>query len=94
VGTDGVPGEILTLDREAMIPYFALLLDIINNSTIPSVRKRVTMVPIYQGGQRSAVIDNRTVSVTSVVCQQMDHVIAGHLRQVWDTNKSLHEGRI
>jgi hypothetical protein len=38
VGPDGVPGEILTLDGEAMIPYFALLLDVtINNSTIPSV---------------------------------------------------------
>jgi len=37
-GPKGVPGEILTLDRDAMIPYLALLLDIvINNSTIPSV---------------------------------------------------------
>jgi hypothetical protein len=87
VGPDGVPGEILTLVREAMIPYFSLFLDIINISTIPSVRKRATVVPIYQGGQRSAVTDNRTVSLTSVVCQQMEHVIAGHPRQVWDTNK-------
>jgi len=31
VGPDGVPCEILTLDRKAMIPYFALLLDIIIN---------------------------------------------------------------
>jgi len=38
VGPGGVPGEILILDKEAIIPYFALLLDItINNSTILSV---------------------------------------------------------
>jgi len=38
VGPNGIPGEILTLDREAMIPYLALLLDIIiNNSTTPSI---------------------------------------------------------
>lgn len=52
MGPDGVPGEILTLVREAMIPYFALLLDItINNSNIPNVLKRAAVVPIYQGGQ-------------------------------------------
>ena len=29
----------------------------------------------------------------SVVCKQVEHVIAGYLRQVWDTNKWLYEGQ-
>ena len=94
MGPDCVVGEILTLDREAIIPYFALLLDItLKNSIIPSVRERATVVPIYQGGQRSAVTNKRTVSLNSVVCQQMEHDTAGYLRLVWDTNKSLDEGQ-
>ena len=36
VGPDGIPGAILKMGGEAMIPYLALLLDIrINNGTIP-----------------------------------------------------------
>jgi hypothetical protein len=36
VGLDGIPGVILKVGGEAMIPYLARLLDItINNGTIP-----------------------------------------------------------
>jgi len=30
---------------------------------------------------------------TSVVCKQLEHVIAGYLRQVWDKNNWLYEGQ-
>jgi hypothetical protein len=37
VGPDNVPGKILKLGREAMIPYFVWLLDItVNYATVPS----------------------------------------------------------
>jgi hypothetical protein len=50
IGSEGVPGEILKLGGEAMIPYLARLLNItINNSTIPSDWKRATVVRIYKG---------------------------------------------
>jgi hypothetical protein len=46
-----IPGEILKLAREVMTPYLARLLEIsLNNVTIPSDWKRVTVVPIYKGG--------------------------------------------
>jgi hypothetical protein len=35
-------------------------------------------------GDRSAVTNYRPVSLTSVVCKQMEHAIAGYLRQVWE----------
>jgi len=47
VGPDGVPGDILKVGGEAMFPFLARLLDItVNNATIPSDRKRATLVPI------------------------------------------------
>jgi len=56
VGPDGIPGEILKLGVEAMIPYLARLLDITaNNAAIPSDRKRVIVVPIYKRIDRSVV---------------------------------------
>jgi hypothetical protein len=85
IGSDGIPGEILKLGGEAMIPYLARLLEItINNATIPSDWKQAIVVPIYKAGDRSAVTNYSPVSLTSVVCKQMEHVIAGYLRKVWE----------
>ena len=49
---------------------------------------------IYNGGDQSAVINYRPISLTSVVCKQLEHVIAGYLRQVWDENDWLYEGQL
>jgi len=51
------------------------------------------VAPIYKWGDRSAVTKYRPISLTSVVCKQMEHVIAGYLRQVWDKNDWLCEGQ-
>jgi len=50
MGSDGIPGEILKLGGEAMIPYLARLLDITTkNATIPCDWKRTTLLLIYKG---------------------------------------------
>ena len=53
--------------------------------------KKAIVVPIYKGGDRSVVGNYRPVSLTSVVGKQMEHVIAGYLRQVWERNGWLYE---
>ena len=54
VEPDRVSGEILKLGGEAMIPYFARLLDItMNNVTLPGYWKRATVIHIHTGGDRS-----------------------------------------
>jgi hypothetical protein len=94
VGPDRVSGEILKLGGETMIPYLARLLDItMNNGTLPGDWKRATVIPIDKGGDRSLVTNCIAVSLTSVVCKQMEHVIASYLRQVWDKNDWLYEGQ-
>jgi hypothetical protein len=80
IGRTGFPGEILKLGGETMILYLARLQDItINNAAIPSNWKRTTVIPIYKEGDRSLDTNYRQVSLTSVVCKQMEHVIAGYL---------------
>ena len=56
VGPDGIPGEILKLRREAMVPHLARLLDItMNNNAIPADWKKFIVISIYKGGDRSVV---------------------------------------
>jgi hypothetical protein len=76
VGPDSVSGELLKLG-EATFPYLARLLDItINNATIPNDWKKASVVPIYKGDDRSLVSNYSHVSLTSVVCKEMENVIA------------------
>jgi len=68
-----------------MIPYLARLLDnTMNNNAIPGNWKKAIVVPICKGRDRSVVGNYRPVSLTSVVCKQMDHFIARYLREVWE----------
>jgi len=77
-----------------MIPYVARLLDIrMNNNAIPGYWIKAIVIPIYKGGDRSLVGKYRPVSLTSVVRKQMEHVIGGYLRHVWEMSGWLYEGQ-
>jgi len=66
-----------------MSPYLARLLDItMNNINRPGDGKRATVNPIHRGGDRTVVTNYRPVSLPSVVCKQMEHVIASYIRLV------------
>ena len=77
-----------------MVLYLVRLFDIsINNGTIPGDWKKALVVPIYKGGDRMVVQNYRPVTLTSVVCKQMEHVIAGYMRQVWENSDWIYEGQ-
>jgi hypothetical protein len=77
-----------------MTPFITRLLEItINNNAIPSDWKKAIVIPIYKGGDRSIAGSYRLVSLTSVVCKQMEQSIASYVRQVWDTSGWLYEGQ-
>jgi len=92
VRPDGIPAAILKMGGKATIPYLERLLDItINNGTIPRDWKKAIVVPIHKGGDRSVFKNYRPVSLTSMACKQMEHVIAGCIRQVWEDGGWLYE---
>ena len=94
VGPDNIPGDILKMSGEAMVPYLARLFDIsIKDGTIPGDWKKALMFPIYKGGDRTVVQNYTPVSLTSVVCKQMEHVIVGYMRQVWENSDRIYEGQ-
>jgi hypothetical protein len=64
-----------------------------NSNAIADDWKKAIMVPIYKRGDRSVAENYRPVSLTSVVCKQMAHTIAGYLRHIWDTNGWLCKGQ-
>jgi hypothetical protein len=70
------------------------LLDVtINNGAIPRDWKKATVIPIYKESDHLVVRNYWLVSLTSVVCKQMVHVIAGYIRQVWENSDWLYKGQ-
>jgi hypothetical protein len=51
---------------------------------LPGDWRTATVVPVHKGGDRSLVTNYRLVSLTSIVCKQMEHAIALNLCQVWE----------
>jgi len=47
-----------------------------NIATIPSDWKRAIVVCIYKGGDQLVVTNYRPVSLTSVICKLMEHIMA------------------
>ena len=77
-----------------MIPNLARLLYIkFNNVTTTRDWKKAIVFPIHKGGDRWVVKNYRPVSLTSVVCKQMEHVIAGYIRQVWEDRDLFYMGQ-
>ena len=64
-----------------------------NNGTLPGDWKTAMVIPIHKRGDRSLVTNYRPVSLTSVVCKQMEHVITSYLRQVWVKKDWMYEGQ-
>jgi len=93
LGPDGIPGAILKVGGEAMIRTWRDLDITINNGTIPRDGKKAIVVPIHKGVHHSVVKNYRPVTLTSVVCKQMEHVIAGYIRQVREDRDWLYEGQ-
>jgi len=49
VGPDGIPGAILQMGGEVMVPYLARLMDVtLNNSTLPDDWKKAIVIPIFK----------------------------------------------
>ena len=77
-----------------MIQYLARFLDITkNNDTLPAEWKSAAVFPVHKGSYRSLVTNYRPASLISVICKQMEHVIASYLKQAWDKNDWLYEGQ-
>jgi hypothetical protein len=51
------------------------------------------VVHIYWRGYRSALSNYRHISLTFVICRQMEQVIAGYLKQVLDKNDCYYAGK-
>jgi len=92
MGPDDVPGEILKLGREAMIPYLAQLLDI--STLLFQVTGKEPQWFIFTMGEIEPYhkVETRQLNL-SVLQANGTHRNRIPTRQVWDKNKWLYKGQ-
>ena len=64
MGPNDIPGEILKLGGEVMVPHLARLLDMtMNNNATPRDWKKAIVVPIHQRRDRPVVGNCRLITI-------------------------------
>ena len=77
-----------------MVKYLIRLFQVsLNNSKVPSDWKKATIVSIFKSGNRTNLHNYRPVSLTSVICKQMEKLIAEYMTRVWGESKWLYGGQ-
>ena len=93
-GPDGISCRILKEMATEVAPMLQLFFQAsINQGTIPPEWKTANVVPIYKKGDKSKAENYRPVSLTSVACKMLEHIICSSIMKHLDTNNILNDAQ-
>ena len=75
-GPDGIPGHLLKIGSEQLAPIFTTFFQAsLNQGTIPDDWKRANITPLFKKGDKTNPENYRPVSLTSIVCKLLEHIV-------------------
>ena len=79
-GPDGIPPWFLKLGAKQLAsPLQDLFQCSINTGEVPQDWKEANIAPIYKKGSRTCAANYRPISLTSVVCKILEHIVHSHV---------------
>jgi hypothetical protein len=85
-GPDGFRKEDLMIDVDVMADTLASFFRYsINIGVLPKRWKLAYVVPIFKGGDKHLASNYRPVSLTSVCCKLLEHILVTHIRTTVDS---------
>jgi hypothetical protein len=89
-GPEGVSTRILKEFASELAPVFATLFQAtLGQVTIPRDWKNADVAPIFKKGIKSCPANYRPVSLTSVVCKTMEHIVCSNILRHCDKHKII-----
>ena len=89
-GPDGISTRILKELYEELAPIYTMFFQTsINEGVVPSEWKKADVVPIYKKGPKSKAENYRPVSLTSVSCKLLEHIITSSIMRYLESNNIL-----
>ena len=89
-GPDGLSTRLLKELANELAPIFtALFQTSLSEGTLPSEWKKADVVPIYKKGAKNKAENYRPVSLTSVTCKLLEHIITSNMMRYLERNNIL-----
>ena len=75
-GPDGIPGRLLKMCSLELVDVFTLLFQAsLKQGTVPEDWKKAHIVPLFKKGDRSNPANYRPISLTSIPCKLLEHIV-------------------
>ena len=89
-GPDGITPRILKLCATSIAPILQCIFQkSLDTGVLPSDWLHANVVPIFKGGDSSLPSNYRPVSLTSVACKLLEHIICHTVMDHWEHNQVL-----
>ena len=91
-GPDEVPARVLhKLATEVAPALTAIFSQSIETGELPSHLKKAWIAPVFKKGSRAEPANYRPVSLTSIACKTLEHIVCSHIRGHADIHNILGE---
>ena len=83
-GPDGVACRLLKELADEVTPMFQILFQAsLNQAAVPAEWKTANVVPIHKKGEKNKAENYRPVSLTSVTCKMLEHILCSNIMTHW-----------
>ena len=89
-GPDEIPARMLqSLSTELAPALTAIFTQSVEEGALPKQWKTAWIAPVFKKGGRSDPANYRPVSLTSIACKMLEHILCTHIRRHLDTHDIL-----
>jgi len=89
-GPDEIPAFILKNSAEEIAPYLVRLFQLsLDQGVIPDDWRTANIVPVYKKGEKHTAANYRPISLTSIVCKLLEHIIHSSVMDHFDRHQIL-----
>jgi hypothetical protein len=90
IGPDNIASRLLKQFSTSLSPIFQRFFTYsLSKTTVPSVWRKADICPVFKRGNVTQPLNYRPIALTSVICKQMEHIIAKHIRNFLDEQSIL-----
>jgi hypothetical protein len=89
-GPDGIPARLLHEYASFIAPAPTKIFQIsVNTGTIPDEWRSALIVPVFKKGDRHQASNNRPISLTSIACKLLEHIVHSQVMDHYDRHNIL-----
>ena len=93
-GPDGIPGKLLKTCAHELADSFTLLFQkSLDNGVIPDEWKKAKISPVFKKGDKGKAENYRPISLTSIPCKLLEHIVCSSIMSHLDRFKILNDAQ-